>query len=479
MRRLTCSSLLAGTVGTAARSYWDPAAHQPECLFMDRKDLEQLYPTRKPKVTSGEYGYQRLTYWNVYLSPNPCMRLPHERRRLNPKKAEVVTVFGATGFLGAEIVKEMLAHPDIKTVRACTRYPTMIPAGSDLDKLLEANPDKLELHECDVTDRIQVNVAANGADTLIHCVDWHCEYANNSHFDIFVTGAVNVSWTARNVRAERVIFVNGLDATFASESGYSDFRARGEDAVGANFPDATLLRFGPLYGKNYRYKGLCKYLYLCPWHQSRCQPTWVTDAARAVVRCSRSRRSVRYKLDLGGPENMSHNEYALGMSKHFHSRFVLPMWKGLALSLGRLAGWVWPNAWCDDSWIYTWQLDQVNRSPAMFDRLAGWEHIEYSPHTMAQAAAVEMKGAPLVTMQELDAVYQTSEAQDVATLAEEEKASQAKGVHRAKAEPAFGRGDGMEMVADEIYPGQQFRIRPLADAKYPAQVKNPGPVAHQ
>ena len=53
------------------------------------------------------------------------------------------------------------------------------------------------------------------------------------------------------------------------------------------------------------------------------------------------------------------------------------------------------------------------------------------------------------------------------------------GIHRAKAEPGFGRSDGMEALAQEIYPGQQFRIRPLEGAKYPDTVKNPGPIAVQ
>jgi hypothetical protein len=32
------------------------------------------------------------------------------------------------------------------------------------------------------------------------------------------------------------------------------------------------------------------------------------------------------------------------------------------------------------------------------------------------------------------------------------------------------------MLAQEIYPGGQFRLGPLKDAKYPDTVKNPHPV---
>nr|CCC94600.1 unnamed protein product [Trypanosoma congolense IL3000] len=462
---------------TPTRWFWDPYGHQPESMFLDRKDLEQMYPTRKPKTTGGEYGYERGPYWAAMLVPNPAVRLPHERRRLNPKPAKRVTVFGASGYLGAEIVREFCEHPDIEKVRATTRYPTLIPEGSDLDLLLQKYPEKVELHECDVTDRIQVNVAANGSDTLVFAVDYHSEYANNSHHDVFLTGSTNVSWTARSVRAERVIFCNGLDATFASESNYCDFRARAEDAVGANHPDATIIRFGPLYGKNYRYRGLGRFIYPACFPNSLVQPTWVVDAARAVVRCSISQRAVRYKFDLGGPQTLTHVEAFRNIASHFDARLVFPCYRGIGRFFGKLLPWIVPNPWFDDNWIVTYELDQVNRRSTLFDRLASWERIAYTPHSIAEAAAIEKGHVKLVPLHELDVAYKALEAADKAAFDLEEENARKFGIHRAKAEPGFGRVDGLEALAQEIYPGQQFRIRPLEGAKYPSNVKNPGPVA--
>lgn len=481
MRRLTCSqgaAAVATVVCSASqvRGFWDPYAHQHESMFLDRKDLDQMYPTQKPKTTAGEYGYQRGFHWATMLVPNPAVRLPHERRRLNPKAAKRVTVFGASGYLGAEIVRELCEHPAIEKVRATTRYPTLIPQDSDLDKLLRQYPDKLELHECDVTDRIQVNVASNGSDTLIFAVDFHNEYANNSHLDVFVSGAQNVSWTARSVRAERVIFCNGLDATFASESNYVDMRARGEDAVGANHPDATLLRFGPLFGKNYRYRGLGRFVYPTVFPNCNVQPTWVVDAARAVVRCTQANRAIRYRLDLGGPATVTHLEMMREMAKYYQPRIVFPIYRGIARFFAKLTPWTTPNPWFDDNWILTWELDQVNRRTTLFDRLATWDRIGLKAHTMAEAAAIERGELQLEPLAELDKEYAKLEEADKEASRQEEENAKKYGIHRAKAEPGFGRQDGLEMLAQEIYPGQQFRVRPLEGAKYPSTVKNPGPV---
>lgn len=479
MQRLAHRSASAVAAVAGARTFWDPYGHQPESIFLDRKDLQQMYPTQKPRTTGGGFGYERGPYWAAMLLPNPATRLPHERRRLNPKPAKNVTVFGASGYLGAEVVRELCEHPDIAKVRATTRYPTLIPEGSDLDVLLRKYPDKLELHECDVTDRIQVNVAANGSDTLIFAVDYHAEYANNSHHDVFLIGATNVSWTARSVRAERVIFCNGLDATFASESNYVDFRARGEDAVGANHPDATIIRFGPLYGKNYRYRGLGRYIYPACYPNTQVQPTWVVDAARAVVRCSMSHRAVRYKFDLGGPQTLSHVEAFREIARYFERRAVVPCYRGLGRFFGKLATWTVPNPWFDDNYVLTFELDQVNRRSTLFDRLASWDRLAYTPHSVREAAEIERGKRKLAPLHELDVAFKALEAADKAAFQQEEEAAKTYGLHRAKAEPGFGRTDGLEALAQEIYPGQQFRIKPLQGAKYPSNVKNPGPTAIQ
>ena len=326
MRRVVHRRPLAPVAVAAQRTYWDAQGSQQESLFMDRKDLAQMYPTRKPRVTGGQYGYNRSFWWNITPVSNCAKRFPTAPRPLNPKPAEIITVYGATGYLGSRVVQALLENPGIKMVRCCTRYPTLLDPKSDLGKILDAYPDRTELHEADVTDRIQVNVAANGADTLIHCVDYHSEYVYNSHMDVFVKGASNVAWTARAQRSERCIYVTGLDATFASEANYVDMRARAEDAVHANFPDATVIRFGPLYGAGYRYRGLGRFLYPVVWGATRCQPTWVTDAARAVARAARSQRAVRTRLDLGGPDEMSHADWARKFSAGFHRRLTVPFW---------------------------------------------------------------------------------------------------------------------------------------------------------
>lgn len=230
----------------------------------------------------------------------------------------------------------------------------------DLDILLKEGGDKIELHECDLTDRMQVNVAANGADTLINAIDFHNEYANNSHYEVSVMGAQNIGWTARCARCERVINCNGLDATMCSESNWIDMRARGEEAIGCEFTDACLLRFGPLYGNGYRFRGAGRFIYPCTFCKTRCQPTWVRDAARMVVRACFAQRMVRAKLDLGGPEVMTHLQFVRKMSNLYHPRLIFPFPPSVGKLASRFTPWLIPNPWFDDNWIYTYELD---RSP--------------------------------------------------------------------------------------------------------------------
>eukprot|EP00759_Apiculatamorpha_spiralis_P020784 PhF_6_TR26067/c0_g1_i2/m.36760/K00356/E1.6.99.3; NADH dehydrogenase len=474
-RRTLIPATTTSLYTTQQRNMWDPSGHQPEALFLDRKDLSQMYPTVKPRVTGGGYGHNRAGYWNLFIRPQIGIRFPHERRYINARPASVVTVYGASGYLGSRIARLLIEDPRIKTVRLCTRYPTLIKQGSELDKLIQMGGAKVELHECDITDRIQVNVAANGADTLIMAVDYFSEYSTNSHYDVFVTGGTNVAWTGRCVRAERVILCNGLDATFASESNYVDMRARGEEAVGANFFDTTVLRFGPLYGDGYRYRGLGKYIYPCVYSKTNVQPTWVGDAARAVVRTCFSTRALRHKFDLGGPETMSHIEMMRKMSDLYSRRFIFPMSPSVGLLAGKIANWSVPNPWFDDNWMVTFELDNVNRSPAMFDSLSSWDRLAYTPLTMEEARQVELGAKTLSPMWEMDKQFQELEKQDKRELQKEEEDAKLQGLFRAKAEPGLGqKGNGWEHLANEIYPGSQFRSGPLKDAPYPKTAPHPG-----
>ncbi|EPY29535.1 hypothetical protein STCU_04486 [Strigomonas culicis] len=192
-----------------------------------------------------------------------------------------------------------------------------------------------------------------------------------------------------------------------------------------------------------------------------------------------SHRAVRYKFDLGGPEKFRHVDAFRHIARFFDPRIVLPCYRGIGRFFGKLAGWTVPNPWFDDNYIVTFELDQVNRRSTLFDRLASWERLAYKPHTVAEAAAVEHGERKLEPLHKLDVAFRALEAAEKAAFEAEEEKAKTFGIHRAKAEPGFGRTDGLEALAQEIYPGQQFRIRPLEGAKYPSSVKNPGPTAIQ
>lgn len=111
-------------------------------------------------------------------------------------------------------------------------------------------------------------------------------------------------------------------------------------------------------------------MYPACYPNTKVQPTWVVDAARAVVRCARAHRAIRYKFDLGGPETLSHVECFRAIARQFEPRLVLPCYRGLGRLAGKLAAWTVPNPWFDDNYVISFELDQVNRRSTMFDRLA-------------------------------------------------------------------------------------------------------------
>ena len=162
------------------------------------------------------------------------------------------------------------------------------------------------------------------------------------------------------------------------------------------------------------------------------------------------------------------------MSKLYATRLIFPLHHSIGRFFGRLICWLIPNPWFDDNLVVAWELDNVNRSPAMFDYLSSWDRIAYTPVSMEEARNIELGTKTIPTIYELDKQFAEIEKEDQRIREEEEAASMSKGIHRAKAEPGYGQKNGWETIANEIYPGSQFRSGPLKDAKYPSNASQPG-----
>jgi NADH dehydrogenase (ubiquinone) 1 alpha subcomplex subunit 9 len=76
-----------------------------------------------------------------------------------------------------------------------------------------------------------------------------CSLSRNFTFDdVHVKAAGTIARIASEFKVPRLVHVSHLNASLDTPSLFYASKARGEDAVRDAFPDATIVRPGPLYG---------------------------------------------------------------------------------------------------------------------------------------------------------------------------------------------------------------------------------------
>jgi NADH dehydrogenase len=256
--------------------------------------------------------------------PGSTAVLPAEQ---NARMA-TVTVFGGTGFLGSEIVRELSARG--YAVRIATRHP------------LPQSPAEGATHvTADVRDEPSVRRAVDGAFAIVNAVSLYAEKQGLTFGEVHVDGARNVARCARDAGAERVVHVSGLGSDPRSPSAYVRARAHGEKAVREAFPDAVVLQPSVMFGRNDSFLSAIEMATRFPVvplfgrGDTRLQPVYVADVADAAATVIADSQTPPRELELGGAETLTYREIVAAVAAHLGRRrwlVQLPFaaWKALA-----------------------------------------------------------------------------------------------------------------------------------------------------
>ena len=213
-----------------------------------------------------------------------------------------VAVFGGSGFLGSEIVKQLSAegimvlvairHIENVRIRDCRSETRLI----------------LPVY-ADVRDETAVAVAMEGCDAVVNSVGLYFQRGSETFEAVHELGALNVAHqcTVQNVR--RLIHISGIGADMNSESSYVRARAKGERLAKDVFPSTTIFRPSALFGLNDRFINmLAKIARRSPIFplfgrgRKMLQPVYVGDVALATLRSLQNAASQKRTYELGGPQ---------------------------------------------------------------------------------------------------------------------------------------------------------------------------------
>lgn len=250
-----------------------------------------------------------------------------------------VAVTGATGFVGRNVVNELLRrghavtvsarHPDL--VRSRFNWPVRAVSGDILD------PKSLE-------------AAFSGSDAVIHLVGIINTSGGHSFDEIHRQGTENVVVAARRAGALRYVHMSAMGSSPTSPSEYGRTKAAAEDAVRRSKLGWTILRPSIIFGRGERFATLLAgvvranpgFIPVIGKGTTKFMPVSVLEVARIFAGALEKPESEGRSFEIGGPEildmNAIYREIAAALGTPRKPLVHLPVWWGrlLALVLERL-----------------------------------------------------------------------------------------------------------------------------------------------
>src|SRR5579871_39610 len=215
--------------------------------------------------------------------------------------ARLITVFGASGFLGRHVVR-VLARGGYR-IRAVTRRPNPAHYLPPMGQV-----GQIQLFKGNVTDAARVGEALRGADGAVNLVGVLYSRGEQSFEALHTKAAGTIAEATAASGAHALVHVSAIGADARAESEYARSKAAGEERVRSAFPRAAILRpsvvFGPEDSFLNRFAEMARTMPALPLvggGKTQFQPVFVGDVAQAVLRALEDPNAAGMTFQLGGP----------------------------------------------------------------------------------------------------------------------------------------------------------------------------------
>ena len=216
----------------------------------------------------------------------------------------LVTVFGASGFLGRYVIRELTARG--WRVRAAVRNPH---TAHELKVIGDVG--QVQLMQANLRFPKSVARAVEGSDAVINLVSILFESGRQTFEALNVNGPDSIGEACAAAGIKNVAHVSAIGANKDSASDYARTKREGEMALHEHVPTADIFRpsiiFGPEDEFFNRFAGLTAFapaLPLIGGGKTKLQPVFVEDVAKAIAMAvTTGSKGATYEL--GGPQTYS------------------------------------------------------------------------------------------------------------------------------------------------------------------------------
>ena len=247
-------------------------------------------------------------------------------------KGKIATIFGGTGFVGRQIVRELADKGII--VKVATRIPEsayfLKPCGA-VGQIVPV--------ACNYKNTNDVHEAIKGSDYVVNCIGILYEKRKSTFERAHVDIPAMIAKACADENVSRFVHISAL----GSENGtskYAKTKLDGEQAVLANYAGATILRPSVIFGEDdsffNMFAELSRYVPFLPLiggGKTKFQPVFVGDVADAAVKglLDPSSKYQGKTYQLGGPDVVDFKEiYELLFKYTGRRKKLLPLPFGFA-----------------------------------------------------------------------------------------------------------------------------------------------------
>ena len=293
----------------------------------------------------------------------------------------LVTVFGASGFLGRYVVRSLTARG--WRVRAAVRNP-----HTSHELKVIGDVGQVQLMQANVRFPESVARAVQGADAVINLVGALFETGRQTFEALHVNAPEIIAEACAAAGIQNLAHVSAIGADVDSDCDYARTKAEGEARLREHVAGADILRPSILFGTEdeffNRFAGLAAFspaLPLLGGGKTKLQPAFVEDVANAVA-SSVTRGSSGQIYELGGPRSYRFKALMKFILETIgKKRLLLPMpWFAANMMgfMGELSGalpFVRPFLTRD-------QVENLKSDNIASDSLPGFEAFDIRPKTI-------------------------------------------------------------------------------------------------
>jgi len=248
----------------------------------------------------------------------------------------LVTVFGGSGFVGAQAVRQ-LAKAGWR-IRVAVRNPNLAYRMRMLGDV-----GQIDLVQANVRNPASVQRALDGATAAVNLVGVLYETGRQGFQAIHAMGAKTVAEAAREQGVTRLVQMSALGADANSASKYARTKAEGELAARAVYADAVVIRPSVVFGPEDRFfnrfaqlASVSPVLPLIGGGATRFQPVFVGDVGKALAAATTLEAAGGATYELGGPAVFSFRQLMeMMLAEIARKRILAPIPFPVASLLGK------------------------------------------------------------------------------------------------------------------------------------------------